>query len=96
MPTPEPTSITDAYALMKVMYNRHGTKDFQLLVNKVENEKEADSVYQNLSRVVAEFMGEISLEYVGSVLRDSLLQQAVSRRAPVVCHPDHRTQWRYC
>ena len=39
--TPEPTSITDAYALMKVMYKRHGTENFSLLMNMVKNEKEA-------------------------------------------------------
>ncbi|MDY7034713.1 MAG: MinD/ParA family protein [Thermodesulfobacteriota bacterium] len=83
--TPEPTSITDAYALIKVMFHRHGIKHFFLLLNMVRNEKEAQSVYKNLSRVVSRFMGGISLEYTGFIPRDDLLQESVSRREPVLC-----------
>ena len=83
--TPEPTSITDAYALIKVMFYQHGTKSFSLLLNMVKSEREAESVYQNLSRVVARFMGGISIEYAGFIPWDDLLPDAVSRREPVVC-----------
>ncbi len=83
--TPEPTSITDSYALLKVMFCQHGAKNFFLLLNMVKDEKEAKSVYQNVSRVVARFMGGISLEYAGFIPWDGLLQNAVSRREPVVC-----------
>jgi flagellar biosynthesis protein FlhG len=83
--TPEPTSITDAYALLKIMFCQHGTKHFFLLMNMVKDEREAKAVYQNLSRVVARFMGGISLEYAGFIPWDSFLQESVSRREPVVC-----------
>jgi len=83
--TPEPTSITDAYALIKVMFYQHGIKDFFLLLNMVKDEKEAKSVYQNLSKVVSRFMGGISLDYVGFIPWDSLLQESVTKREPVVC-----------
>jgi len=83
--TPEPTSITDAYALIKVMFYQYGTKEFFLLLNMVRDEKEAKSVYQNLSRVVARFMGGISIDYAGFIPWDSRLPEAVSRREPVVC-----------
>jgi flagellar biosynthesis protein FlhG len=83
--TPEPTSITDAYALIKVMFCQHGATNFFLLLNMVKDEKEAKSVYQNVSRVVARFMGGVSLEYAGFIPWDGLLQNAVTRREPVVC-----------
>ena len=83
--TPEPTSITDAYALMKVMFSQHGTKQFFLLVNMVRDENEAISVYQNLSRVVARFMVGVSMEYAGFIPWDIRLQEAVSRREPILC-----------
>jgi len=87
--TPEPTSITDAYALVKVMFCQHGAKNFFLLLNMVKDEKEAESVYQNLSKVVARFMGGISLEYAGYIPWDGCLRESVSRREPVVCcHPE--------
>jgi len=83
--TPEPTSITDAYALIKVMFYHHGIKNFFLLLNMVKDEKEAKSVYQNLSRVVSKFMRDISLDYVGFIPWDSLLQKSVTKREPVIC-----------
>src|SRR3972149_3890999 len=43
--TPEPTSITDAYALMKVMFQRHGERRFKLLVNTVKSTREAPGEY---------------------------------------------------
>ena len=83
--TPEPTSITDAYALMKVMFCQHGTKNFTLLINMARDEQEAKSVYQNMSKVVARFMGSISLDYAGFIPWDNMVQKAVARRKPVVC-----------
>lgn len=83
--TPEPTSITDAYALMKVMYKKHGVKNFCLLMNMVKDEKEAKSVYKNLSNVVEKFMGSISIDYAGYIPYDKHLQESVSTREPVIC-----------
>lgn len=83
--TPEPTSITDAYALIKVMFMQHGTKKFIILMNMVRNEKEAVSVYKHLSRVVEKFMGSISLDYAGYIPYDKHLHKSVNRREPVTC-----------
>jgi flagellar biosynthesis protein FlhG len=86
--TPEPTSITDAYALIKVMFMQHGTNKFIILMNMVRNEKEAISVYKHLSRVVEKFMGSISLDYAGYIPYDKHLHESVNRREPVTCcHP---------
>jgi len=83
--TPEPTSITDAYALIKVMFKQHGTKEFILLLNMVKDESEAISVYKHLSRVVEKFMGSISLDYAGHIPYDKHIHESVSRREPVTC-----------
>jgi flagellar biosynthesis protein FlhG len=83
--TPEPTSITDAYALIKVMFKQHGIKDFILLMNMVKNESEAISVYKHLGRVVEKFMGSISLDYAGHIPYDKHIHESVSRREPVTC-----------
>lgn len=77
--TPEPTSIADAYALMKVMSQDHGVKRFKLLVNMVESPKEALGVYNNLLNVSDKFLN-INIEYTGHVLRDPKLSQAVVAR----------------
>jgi flagellar biosynthesis protein FlhG len=83
--TPEPTSITDAYALIKVMFNKHEVKNFYLLMNMVKDEKEAKSVYKNLSSVIGKFMGSISIDYAGYIPYDKHLHKSVSRREPVSC-----------
>jgi flagellar biosynthesis protein FlhG len=83
--TPEPTSVTDAYALIKVMFMKHGTNKFIILMNMVRNETVAMSVYKNLSSVVEKFMGSISLEYAGFIQYDRYLNESVNRREPVTC-----------
>lgn len=83
--SPEPTSITDAYAVMKVLFFSHGIKDFLLLSNMVKNEEQGRMVFENLSRVVAKFMRGVSIDYAGCIPWDGLLQKGVSRREPVVC-----------
>ncbi len=64
--TPEPTSLTDAYAFIKVMFTRHGERSFRILANAVANEKEGHAVFRKLSRVADHFLDGISLDYLDS------------------------------
>ncbi|MFH2047315.1 MAG: MinD/ParA family protein [Pseudomonadota bacterium] len=82
--TPEPTSVTDAYALIKILYFKYEIKNFYLILNMVNDEKEAKSVYDKFVKVVNRFMGGISIEYAGFIPRDNLLREAVARRKPVM------------
>lgn len=81
--TGEPTSITDAYAIMKVMSRDHGMRRFKLVVNMIPSEKEAKSVYASLSQAADRFLDNVVIEYVGSVLQDNYLRQSVLKRQPV-------------
>ncbi|MCP3941196.1 MAG: MinD/ParA family protein [Desulfobacteraceae bacterium] len=78
--TTEPTSITDAYALMKVMSQKHGTRYFKLIVNMVDSEKEAKRVYLSLSNALDKFLKNVVLEYTGYIPFDRQLQRAVQKR----------------
>lgn len=80
----EPTSITDAYAMMKVMSTEHGTKHFKLLVNMVKDSSEAKAVYASLSQAADRFLGGVVIEYVGYIPRDENLRQAVINRGTVM------------
>jgi flagellar biosynthesis protein FlhG len=94
--TPEPTSITDAYALIKVMFNQYGTKSFYLLMNMVKDEDEAKRVYKHLSGVVGRFMESVSVNYAGFVPWDAFLQEAVTRREPITCcYPEASSSRRF-
>ncbi|MDY6949933.1 MAG: MinD/ParA family protein [Thermodesulfobacteriota bacterium] len=81
--SPEPTSITDAYALMKVLFLKHATSHFKLLVNLAHDSKEADEVFRQLNLVTERFL-DISIEYIGHVLLDRNLTKSVKRQK-LVC-----------
>ncbi len=81
--TKEPTSITDAYAMMKVMSQEHGTRHFKLIVNMVDSEADAKKVYASLSGALEKFLKNVVLEYVGYLPFDRTLQQAVQKRSLV-------------
>jgi len=75
--TPEPTSLTDAYALIKVLSGRHDVKRFRILVNQARGEKEALAVYRKLSVVTDRFLQSLSLDYLGYIPQDEKLGRAV-------------------
>lgn len=81
--TPEPTSIADAYALMKVMSQEYRVKRFKLLVNMVDDAREALSVYNNLMTVSDRFLN-IHIDFLGHILDDKRVSQSVMARK-VVC-----------
>jgi flagellar biosynthesis protein FlhG len=75
----EPTSLTDAYALIKVLYQRHAKKRFRLLVNMVKSPAEAKEVYLRLSQATDHFLN-LTIEYLGYVLYDEKLSEAVKQQ----------------
>ncbi len=84
----EPTAMTDAYALIKVLYTKYQEKDFKILVNNVKDEKEATDVYRRLS-IAAERFLSISLDYIGFVPHDDSVRKAVrQQRALIDIYPD--------
>ncbi|HPA15568.1 MAG TPA: MinD/ParA family protein [Desulfobacterales bacterium] len=87
--TSEPTSITDAYAMIKVMSKRYGTKHFKLLVNMVQDADEAKSVYLNLTQASERFLNGVMIEYIGYLPNDPFVKQAVRNRGTFMdLYPD--------
>lgn len=74
--TPDPASIADAYALMKVMFNNHRVNHFDLVVNQARTANEARDVYRRISSV-AETHLNIGLTFAGFIPHDPLLAQSV-------------------
>lgn len=86
--TPDPTSVTDAYALMKVLFLNHRVSNFDLVVNQVREESEAKDVYRTLSQVADKFLN-IGLHFIGFIPEDPMLAQSVRRKSPVsLAFPD--------
>ena len=82
--TPEPTSITDAYAMMKVMAQEHGHRHFRLVVNMARSVKEAKRVFFTLSQASERFLDSVVIEYAGHIPHDELLPKAVLAKTSVV------------
>jgi len=80
--SPEPTALTDAYALIKVLYQRYAKRRFRLLVNMVKSPSEAKDVYERLSHATDHFLN-LTIEYLGYVLFDEKLRDAVRRQKPI-------------
>jgi flagellar biosynthesis protein FlhG len=87
--TPEPTSLTDAYALIKVLSSKHDVKKFRILVNQARSEKEAVAVFRKLSVVADRFLDTLSLDLIGHIPYDAKLPQAVrAQRLVTELYPD--------
>ncbi len=90
--TPEPTSITDSYSLLKAL-NRHprylrDTTQIKVLANKVSNEAEAEALYAKLEAVVERYL-KMPISYLGMIPQDSQLTRAVMQQAPVSLDNPH-------
>lgn len=86
--SPEPTAITDAYALIKVLFTRYQEKDFSVLINYVRNAEEARDVFRRLSLATEKFLN-LSLDCLGYIPFDNDVQRAVrSQRAFIEAFPN--------
>ena len=81
--SPEPTSITDAYAMMKVLFLKHSENHFRLLVNSAGNAEEAKEVFNNLSLVGQKFLN-LSIDYWGYIIQDDHVAKAVRQQKALV------------
>lgn len=81
--SPEPTSITDAYALMKILHTKYGESRFKLLVNMVRDMGEGREVYRKLSTAADRFLN-ISIDYIGYIMYDKSVGLSVLNQRSVV------------
>lgn len=85
--TPEPTSITDAYSLLKVLRRKSDFnplyKTINIISNRVDNEREGVEIYEKINTVSSKFLNT-KLNYYGSVSYDKSVSSAVIAQRPVV------------
>lgn len=81
--TPEPTSLADAYATMKVLAHANKETIFKLVVNMAKTDDEALRVYERLSSVAAEYL-QVRVDYVGNIPFCDSVRNSVRERAPYV------------
>ncbi|MBA3006138.1 MAG: MinD/ParA family protein [Proteobacteria bacterium] len=81
--TPDPTAITDAYALMKLLSTQYHEKRFNLVVNQVQNDEEALDVYRKLTMVSNRYL-DISIDFLGSIPADRQMIDAIRKQKVIV------------
>lgn len=84
--TPEPTSITDAYALLKTLnrradFSRESTS-IKMISNRIKNEAEGRNLYDKMSLIVNKFLN-IQPEFMGMIPQDDTVSKAVMQQRPV-------------
>ncbi len=79
----EPASMTDAYALIKLLNREHGISRFRVLANMVQSKQEGRRLFENLARVTDRYLF-VELNYMGSIPYDKMLRKAVRRQSAVV------------
>jgi flagellar biosynthesis protein FlhG len=79
--TPEPTSITDAYAIIKAIITRDFDHKINLLINRVNGIKEAEEIFFRLNGVVKRFL-QREVEYIGYIEENSIVSKSVIKQVP--------------
>ena len=79
--TPDPTALTDAYALIKVLARHYQHRHFQVIINNVQGEMEARQTFETLEQAAARFL-DLHLNYLGAVPADPAVKRALRSQAP--------------
>lgn len=88
--TPEPTAITDAYGLLKIIHQRAPQASVRLVVNMAKSPGEADMVADRLNSVLREFV-QWEVDYVGHILTEAQVARAVAEQHPfLLAYPNCR------
>lgn len=80
--TPEPTSLTDAYALIKLLKLTHGVQHFKVCVNMAPDQKAAREIFSCLYQACDRFLSGVSLDLAGVIPRDPTVRKAVVAQKP--------------
>lgn len=79
----EPASLTDAYAIVKVLNRQHDVQRFRIVANMTRAPGEGAALYEKFSRVAGRFL-DVTLEYVGDIPDDPSMRRAIREQRPVV------------
>lgn len=81
--TPEPTSMTDAYAAIKNVCVNHQTIPFSIVVNRAFNKKVGESTYSRLAQTITQFLNR-QVSFLGIIPDDATIMKAVIDQKPVI------------
>ncbi|MBN1849226.1 MAG: MinD/ParA family protein [Deltaproteobacteria bacterium] len=81
--TPDPTSLTDAYAIIKTIFTQFDRTLFYIVLNLIREPKEGQKAYETLKKVANQFLN-LELEYLGAIPEDKSVKEAVRQQTPFI------------
>lgn len=81
--TPEPTSLTDAFSLLKVLYQKGYRRTVQVVVNMVADSRQAWRIFQRFNGAVEKYIG-LNIQWLACIPRDEAMRRAIMAQKPVV------------
>jgi flagellar biosynthesis protein FlhG len=79
----EPASMTDAYALIKILSRNHGVRHFRVLANMIRHRGAGETLFRNLERVTSRFL-DVVLEFAGEVPEDPCVKRSIREQRTVL------------
>ncbi len=80
--TPEPTSIMDAYSLIKLLSVQNYSGELKLLVNQVKSKKEAEQIVERMLETINKYL-EVKIDLLGFISHDSVISKSIKKQNPV-------------
>lgn len=80
----EPTSLTDAYAFIKLLNRDYGLASFHIITNMVQTLQQGQALFQKLIKVTDHYLDDVTLQFAGAVPYDEYLRKSVQKQTPVV------------
>ncbi len=81
--TPEPTAITDAYAMIKMLFYHHKSPDISMVINMVQTDEEGKNIFNKINMIVQHFLNK-QVKHIGNVPFDKYLPEAVREQVPIL------------
>lgn len=88
--TDEPTSLTDAYAFIKIAQGSKPTPDIGIIVNQAATQKEGDATYQAINKACVNFLG-VSPPLLGVIRRDNKVKDSIRSQKSLIIKAPHST-----
>ena len=83
----EPTSFIDSYALIKAVFSKSSFKNYCIVVNQVDNEKQGGELFKKFQEITTSFL-DVNLHYVGCIKSSSKIRKSIIDRNPIMTtHP---------
>lgn len=86
----EPTSLTDAYALIKVLMHEPKPPEMGIVINQAATQKEGEVTYETIKRACQNFLN-ITPPLLGVIRRDNKVKDAIRRQTSLIAHAPHST-----